>query len=232
MIRTPLVSLTKVGCRFRVKKGRFKVGIYDALKDVSLDIYQGEKIGILGRNGAGKSSILRIISGIILPNTGKVTIQKNTSISLLSLQAGFSVDLSGRDNAILGAMLMGYTKKQSIKRLDHIIEFSELEDWINEPVKTYSTGMRARLGFAVAMELSPDILLVDEVFAVGDEAFSKKSIHAMQNKLKSDQTFVFVSHQLPLLQTVCSRLIWIDDGKVVVEGDPDFVINSYQKSFL
>ncbi len=225
-----LVELNAVGCRYRVKKGRLKFGTYNALKSISFSIYKGETIGIIGKNGSGKSSILKIISGIISPNTGNVYRRKGLSISLLSLQAGFSAELSGRDNAIMGSLLMGYTKKEALQRIDRIIDFSELSEWIDEPVKTYSTGMRARLGFSVAMEMSPDILLIDEVFAVGDELFKRKSIHAMKSKLQSGQTVVFVSHQLPLLEEICTRIVWVDKGVVKENGNPKEVLDLYRKS--
>jgi len=162
-----------------------------------------------------------------MPNKGTVSYNGKLSISLLALQLGFSPELSGRDNAIMGAILAGYTKKEALERLDKIIEYSELEDWINEPIKTYSTGMRSRLGFAIAMEMSPDVLLVDEVLGVGDEAFRKKSSKTMKEKMLSGQTVVFASHVAPVIRDVCTRLAWLDDGRIRMQGDVNDVLTAY-----
>jgi lipopolysaccharide transport system ATP-binding protein len=196
--------------------------------DVSLDLHPGETHGLIGRNGAGKSTLLRLIAGIILPDSGHITYRAGLSVSLLSLQLGFSPELSGRDNAIMGAMMLGYSKREALERLDSVIAFSELNEWIDEPIKTYSTGMKARLGFAVAMELSPDVLLVDEVLGVGDENFRKKSVQAMKEKMKSGQTVVFVSHSLGTVRELCSRVSWIEGGKTQMVGEPETVIAKYQ----
>ncbi len=171
--------------------------------------------------------MLRIINRILMPNKGTVSYNGKLSISLLALQLGFSPELSGRDNAIMGAILAGYTKKEALERLDKIIEYSELEDWINEPIKTYSTGMRSRLGFAIAMEMSPDVLLVDEVLGVGDEAFRKKSSKTMKEKMLSGQTVVFASHVAPVIRDVCTRLAWLDDGRIRMQGDVNDVLTAY-----
>ena len=223
-----LMTLENVGCRYVVRTGRFRTKGYDALRSISMEIHRGETIGVIGRNGAGKSTLLRLIAGIIRPDSGTIMRHDNLSISLLTLQLGFSQELSGRHNAIMGAMLLGHTKKEALAQLDKIIAFAELEDWIDEPLKTYSSGMKARLGFAVAMEMSPDVLLVDEVLGVGDLAFRDKSTKLMQEKMLSGQTVVFVSHALPTIKQLCTRVVWIENGETKMEGETDSVIAAYQ----
>ncbi len=227
--REPLISLQNVGCTYRVRHGLLGSRSYQALKDVSFTLYRGETLGLIGRNGAGKSTLLRLVAGIILPNAGTITVHQPVSISLLTLQLGFSSELSGRDNAIMGAMLLGYSRREARSRLGRIIEFAELQDWIDEPLKTYSSGMRARLGFAVAMEMSPDVLLVDEVLGVGDESFAKKSTDAMKAKMRSGQTVVFVSHQPALHRDLCSRVAWIEEGVTRMVDGADKVLVAYHQ---
>jgi lipopolysaccharide transport system ATP-binding protein len=225
----PHISLKNVGCSYRVRQGLMRRRIYEALKSVSFTLYRGETLGLIGRNGAGKSTLLRLIAGILLPDAGCIIVHQPGTFSLLTLQLGFSGDLSGRDNAIMGAMLMGYSRAQANDRLPNIIEFAELGSWINEPLKTYSSGMRARLGFAVAMETSPDVLLVDEVLGVGDEAFRNKSVKAMKEKMGSNQTVVFVSHQPQIIKDLCSRVVWIEEGVTRMEGPTGDVLDAYAK---
>lgn len=224
-----VVSLENVGCRFRIRQKLFRFKSYEALKDVSLSLYRGEALGVIGRNGVGKSTLLKIIAGILRPDNGRVVSYGNPSIALLTLQLGFSNELSGRYNAILGAMLLGYTKQEALLRLDQIIAFAELERWIDEPLKTYSAGMRARLGFAVAMEMSPDVLLIDEALGVGDAAFREKSMQAMQDKFNSDQTIVFVSHMAPSVKRLCNRAVWIENGVTRMEGEAAEVVDAYER---
>lgn len=228
MRSTPIVSLENVGCRFRVRHKMMRFKSYEALKDVSFTLNRGEALGIIGRNGAGKSTLLKLIAGILRPDSGKVLLHGNPSIALLTLQLGFSNELSGRYNAILGAMLLGYTKKEALARLDGIIEFAELEQWIEEPMKTYSSGMRARLGFAVAMEMSPDVLLIDEVLGVGDAAFRAKSMKAMQEKFQAEQTIAFVSHAASTVKQLCNRAVWIEGGVTKMEGQAAEVVDAYE----
>ena len=223
-----VVSLENVGCRFRIRQQIIHFKTYEALKDVSLSLYRGEALGIVGRNGVGKSTLLKIIAGILRPNSGRIVTHGNPSIALLTMQLGFSNELSGRYNAILGAMLLGYTKQEALQRLDKIIAFAELEQWIDEPLKTYSAGMRARLGFAVAMEMSPDVLLIDEALGVGDASFREKSMKAMQEKFQSDQTIVFVSHMAGAVKRLCSRAVWIEDGVTRMEGEATEVVDAYE----
>ncbi|WP_034633069.1 ABC transporter ATP-binding protein [Maridesulfovibrio bastinii] len=232
MNNEPILTLKNVGCRYTVRKGFMKVGAYDALKDVSFEVKRGETVGLIGRNGAGKSTLLRIIAGIIRPDFGEIIRHVPVSISLLTLQLGFSEDLSGRDNAIIGAMLLGHSYRDAVNSLEDIREFSELGDWFMEPLKTYSSGMRARLGFSVAMKMSPDILLVDEILGVGDESFRKKSTETMKEKMKSGQTIIFVSHSAPIVKELCTSVVWIENGVNKMIGETDVVLKEYQKSFV
>ncbi|GGK09170.1 hypothetical protein GCM10007426_41750 [Alloalcanivorax dieselolei] len=202
-----IISLRDVGVRFKRRKGLFrKPDYYQALEGISFDIYRGETLGIVGRNGAGKSTLLKVIAGIIQPDSGEV-INHGVTASLLTLQAGFDGELPGTDNAIVGGMLMGYTRKQVEARMDDIREFSELGDFMEQPVKTYSSGMRSRLGFSVAMYLSPDVLLLDEVLSVGDKEFKQKAEAEMMKKIHSDQTVLLVSHSESQVERVCERKI-------------------------
>jgi len=224
-----LLSLHHVGCRYKIRNKRFSFSHFEALKDVSFSIFKGETLGIVGQNGAGKSTLLKLISGILLPNRGEVVYHRQVTVSLLSLQMGFSPELSGRDNAIMGAMLLGYSKAEALEHLDAIIEFAELRERIKDPLKTYSTGMKARLGFAVAMKMNPDILLVDEALGVGDAAFREKSTKVMKEKMKSGQTVVFVSHQDHAVKSLCSRAAWLDRGVIRCIGDVEYVLEAYQQ---
>lgn len=224
---TPLLTLENVTCSYRIRKNGFKFEQFEALKDISLTIYKGETLGLIGRNGAGKSTLLKIIADIILPNSGRVIHHQPVSVSLLTLQAGFSPELSGVDNAIMGAMLLGYTKSEAEGQLQGIVEFAELGDRIFDPIKTYSTGMKARLGFAVAMQMSPDILLVDEALGVGDAAFREKSTTVMREKMLSGQTVVFVSHMAQVVQKLCTRVIWVENGMIKKAAKTDETLRAY-----
>lgn len=202
-----IISLKDVGVRYKRRGGIFrKAQYFQAIKGINLDIHRGETLGLVGRNGAGKSTLLRVIAGIIQPDEGAV-INHGVSVSLLALQAGFDPELSGRDNAIISGMLMGYLRRQVEAKLEEITDFSELGDFMHQPVKTYSSGMRSRLGFAVAMHVMPDVLLLDEVLSVGDAAFKKKAELEMMKKLHSKQTVVLVSHSEDQIDRVCDRKI-------------------------
>ncbi len=227
MSSTPLVTMASLGCAYYVRKGRLGVREHQALTDVTLTLSKGETLGIIGANGAGKSTLLQVLARILTPSSGSITYIGNPTISLLKLMLGFSPQLSGRDNAILNALLLGYTRAETNARLDRIFDFAELGDAINDPLRTYSTGMQARLGFAVAMEMSPDILLIDEVFAVGDEYFQKKSSGVLREKMRSGMTTVFVSHSAPVMKQLCTRIAWIDKGRTKLVGDPAEILDAY-----
>lgn len=225
----PLISLKDVAVRYRLKGSIFKSkSYYEALKSVSLDIHPGETIGILGRNGAGKSTLLRVISGVIRPDRGSM-INRGATVSLLALRVGFDPNLSGRDNAVWGGMLQGYSRREVEALLDEIHVYSELGDFFVQPVRTYSTGMVARLGFAISTIISPDILLVDEVLGVGDKHFQRKAEKTMVSKLQSQQTVVLVSHSHQKIARLCDRAVLIDNGVSYAEGEPREVIKIYEE---
>lgn len=233
-MKTPnsiILSLRNIGLSYTRRQGTFKRSRFWALHDVSFDLYKGETLGIIGKNGVGKSTLLRLMAGIISPDRGELVFYQNgIKISLISLQAGFNPNLSGRENAILSGMLLGASKSDVVEHMDDIIAFSELDDFIQDPVGTYSTGMRARLGFSVAYYVNPDVILLDEVLGVGDEKFRIKSTQAMKERIRSDKTVVLVSHSVPLVRELCNRAIWIEDGMTRSQGDVAKVLNAYLKS--
>lgn len=199
---------------------------YWALKNVSFNLFHGETLGVIGRNGVGKSTLLRLLAGIIAPDKGEVTSYVERS-SLLSLQVGFVPHLSGRENAVLSGMLLGMRRREIEKKMESIVDFSGLGEFIDEPVGSYSSGMRARLGFAVAMEAEPDILLIDEVLGVGDREFKQKSGLAMRERILSDQTVVIVSHNLDTIREFCDRVVWLENGETKAEGKTAEILELY-----
>jgi lipopolysaccharide transport system ATP-binding protein len=208
-------------------RGFFSGFSHQALKDISFDLTKGETLGILGKNGGGKSTLLRILAGIINPTSGQVICPPGTSRALLSLGLGFMPNISGRENAVYAAMLQGATRKQAKSLLKEIADFTELGEFFDQPVDTYSSGMRARLGFATAMYTQVDILFIDEVLSVGDAHFRQKAEAAMMNKLTGTQTCVFVSHNSDQVNKVCDRAIWIDEGLIREQGDTARVAHLY-----
>ena len=200
----------------------------EVLKDNNITIKNGEAVGLIGVNGSGKSTLLKLMTKIIYPNQGKIeTYGKLTS--LLELGAGFHPDFSGRENIFFNASIFGLTRKQIDERLNDIIEFSELGAYIDNPVRTYSSGMYMRLAFAVAINVDADILLVDEVLAVGDQHFQEKCIAKMKELKEQGKTMVFVTHSLGTVKDFCNRAIWLNQGVVKMDGDPDSVIEEYLK---
>jgi lipopolysaccharide transport system ATP-binding protein len=228
----PLITLHEAGICYRRAHGFFKGqrSEFWALKSVSLEIKQGETLGVLGRNGAGKSTLMRVLAGIILPDRGTIAAQPGLRTTLLSIGVGSHSTLSGRQNAILNGMMLGASRKQMIASLDRIKEFSELGDFFEEPIYTYSSGMHARLGFATAMEVDPDIMLIDEMLSVGDSSFQKKSGDALLERLKSGKTGVLISHDAGTIARLCSRAVWIEAGTVVAEGAPAEVGRKYEEA--
>ena len=223
-----ILSLRNVGLSYTRRQGIFRRNKYWALRDVSLDLYNGETLGIIGKNGVGKSTLLKVIAGIISPDRGEMVVwQKEMKISLISLQAGFNRNLSGRENAILSGMLLGATKDAVMLHINDIISFSELNEFIDEPVGTYSTGMLARLGFSVAYYVNPDVILLDEVLGVGDEIFRIKSTDAMKKRILSDKTVVLVSHNVKLVGELCNRVVWIEEGMMKSQGNVADVLQDY-----
>ncbi len=222
------LSLHDVGVRFKLVGQGGRASYFEPLRGINLNVYAGETLGVLGMNGAGKSTLLKIMSGALKPDSGSLT-NHGASVSLLALQAGFDSNLSGRDNAIFGGMLLGYTKKQILQRLDEIKEYSELGDYFNEPVRNYSTGMASRLGFAISTIISPDILLVDEVLSVGDASFRKKAERTMMQKIASGQTVVLVSHSRSQIENLCDRCVILQDGHVITGGSVNEVLSIYDE---
>lgn len=199
-----------------------------ALKDLTLRIEKGESVGIIGKNGAGKSTLLSLMLGTIFPSKGKIKISDRV-VPLLELGAGFHPDLTGRENVILNGVLLGLTKEEVLKKMPSIIDFSEISEFIDIPVRTYSSGMYLRLAFSVAIHMDPKIFIIDEVLSVGDEGFQRKSKEAMTKFIKEGVTTVLVSHDLLIIKEICSRALWLDHGEVVAEGEPETVVDEYLK---
>ena len=197
-----------------------------ALRDVSFSVERAETVGIIGRNGAGKSTLLKILSQITYPTSGTTKVDGRVA-TLLEVGTGFHPELTGRENIYLNGSILGMRKKEVDRKLDAIIEFSGVERFLDTPIKRYSTGMRLRLGFAVAAHLDPDILIVDEVLAVGDAAFQKKCLNAMESLRAGSRTVLFVSHNLAAVENLCKRCIWIDAGQVRMDGESRSVIQAY-----
>ncbi|MGH8474199.1 MAG: ABC transporter ATP-binding protein [Methylococcales bacterium] len=221
-----LIEVRNVTFSYSINAGLFRNSVHTPLKDISFALYRGQTTGIIGRNGVGKSTLLRLIAGILEPDSGSIK-KGDAVVSLLSLGLGFVQHLSGRQNAMLSGILLGLRRKEIARKMDSIIEFSGLGEFIDRPLHTYSSGMRARLGFSVAIQVDPDVLLIDEILGVGDEEFRVKSTTEMKRLIKSDKTVVMVSHNLPLLRELCDNLIWIDNGVIEQEGPPSGVLERY-----
>jgi lipopolysaccharide transport system ATP-binding protein len=216
--------------KFIGRRGK-KRSHFTALKDVSLQVQKGECVGIIGRNGAGKSTLLSIILGTTLPTKGRVKVG-DWITPLLELGGGFHPELTGRENVILNGVLLGLTIKEVLDRMPSIIDFSELKEFIDLPVRTYSSGMYVRLAFSVAIHADPRILVIDEILSVGDEGFQIKSKEALLKMIRNGVTTVFVSHKLEAVREICTRVLWLDHGEVISEGDPVIVIEEYRKGTI
>jgi ABC-type polysaccharide/polyol phosphate transport system ATPase subunit len=240
---SPVVALENVTQRFRIiherqdtLRGAFisllrKRDQYEdlfALKNISFQLVAGETVGVIGRNGSGKSTLLRIIAHIYKPTSGRVEVQGKVS-PLIELGAGFHPELTGRENVFLNGVLLGFTRKQMREKFDQIVAFSELEEFIDTPVKQYSSGMLMRLGFSVATEVDPEILLVDEVLAVGDEAFQRKCLERLDRLWKRGRTVVFVSHDMQAVGRLCQRVLLLNQGELVADSTPAEVIPRYHE---
>ena len=225
---SPLISLRDVGFTFRTLSGLTSIEKFQALKSISLDIFPGETLGVIGFNGSGKSTLLKVLAQIYQPDEGMIEFNA-TKISLLSLSLGFDPRLSGFDNAIFSSMLLGASLKEAKQKVERIIDFSELGKFAGHPVRTYSSGMRSRLGFSIAFNMQTEVLLIDEALAVGDAKFKLKSERAIVEKLASSQTVVLVSHSSPQINRLCDRAVWIDKGEIVLEGDTEYVTRKYDE---
>jgi lipopolysaccharide transport system ATP-binding protein len=226
--RKPILRLRGVGVAYKRRVGLFRREPYWALRDISFDLHHGESLGVIGRNGAGKSTLLKLLAGIIEPDKGQVE-RSNLRADLLSLKIGFSPYLTGRENAIVSGLLIGARREEVEACMPDIIAFSELAEVIDQPLRTYSSGMRARLGFAVAFTLDPDIILIDEVLGVGDADFREKSTGLMKERIRSDKTVVIVSHSASVIRELCSRTVWIQNGATRAEGPTELVLDAYQQ---
>jgi lipopolysaccharide transport system ATP-binding protein len=200
-----------------------------ALDGVSFEVGRGEAFGVVGGNGSGKSTLLKVVAGILKPTSGTVAVDGRVA-ALIELGAGFHPEISGRENVYVNASILGLTRRQVDERFDRIVAFSGLEDFIDEPVKNYSSGMYVRLGFAVAVHTEPDVLLVDEVLAVGDEAFAHRCLTRIEEMLADGCTLLFVSHSLDLMEELCDRVLWLDRGRPRELGDPRRVVDAYRQS--
>lgn len=216
-LKERVVALFK-GKRNNVKK--FKV-----LNDINFEIKKGESLGVIGHNGAGKSTLLKIVAGIYAPTSG--TIQTQGKVMLLNIGAGFDMEADAEENIYLNGAILGFTRKQMKEKFDSIIEFSELKEFMKMPLKNYSSGMISRLGFAIAINIEPDLLLVDEVLSVGDANFQKKCSAKIDEFKERGVSFMFVSHSIPQVRRICEKTIWIENSKVMAYGDTKEVCDKY-----
>lgn len=208
----------------------WKRAYYTPIENISFDVISGENLGIIGKNGAGKSTLLRLLAGIILPDKGRIIKGPEVSVSMLVANAGFDPFISGRDNIYLAGMIFGLSRKDIDQKMPRIVEFADIGDWIDKPLRTYSSGMMARVGFSLSLEMTPDVLLIDEAMGAGDENFRKKARKRLLDKIKSDQTTVIVSHDLDILAELCTRVIWIHEKQIRLDGDPKEVTEEYLKT--
>src|SRR5215211_3376655 len=199
---------------------------FTAVRDVSFTVPAGRTLGVIGRNGSGKSTILKLVAGITKPTSGTVKVNGRIS-ALIELGAGFHPEISGRENVFINGIMLGLSKREVARRFDEIVDFAELREFIDAPVKNYSSGMYMRLGFAVAIHVDPDVLLVDEVLAVGDEAFTHKCLDKFAEFRRRGKTILLVTHSLGLVQRFCDEAVWLDDGRVSGTGDPKRVVGAY-----
>jgi lipopolysaccharide transport system ATP-binding protein len=212
-------------------KGRTRYDEFTALNDVSFTVKEGEVFGVIGENGSGKSTLLKCMAGILQPNAGSVRVHKRMS-ALLELGAGFHPELSGRDNVFLNAAILGMGRREIAARFDDIVDFSGLGDFIESPVKTYSSGMYVRLAFAVAINVDPRLLIIDEILAVGDVSFQQRCLEKFVEFRNEGRTIVLVTHAMATVKDMCDRAIWLTHGKITGEGDPSDLVEEYTESML
>ncbi len=222
-----IVELQNVGVFYSRASGFMRSEQFWALRDVSFDVRAGETLGIIGSNGAGKSTLLQLLAGILSPSRGRLE-SRAAFATLLSLQVGFVPNLSGRQNAVLSGMLLNVPRTAIQAAMDEIIEFSGLGEFIDQPVNTYSSGMRARLGLSVALQCNPDLLLIDEVLGVGDQEFKERSSKAIQDKIQAGRTVVLTSHSGPQIRSLTDRVAWIEHGCCRMQGPTAQVMDEYE----
>lgn len=209
-------------------KGKIQYNEFEALRNVSFDINRGEVIGLIGHNGAGKSTILKVISGILKPTEGSVTVRGNIA-PMLELGSGFDFDMTGKENIFLNGAILGYSEEFLKSKYDDIVAFSEIGQFIDMPLRNYSSGMIARLAFSVATVVVPEVLIVDEVLSVGDAAFQEKSYNRMMELMHGGTTVLFVSHSIGQIRQMCNRVVWLDHGQVKMFGDTQEVCDAYDQ---
>lgn len=209
-------------------RGQRNVVTVDALKGVSFDVFNGTVLGVIGANGAGKSTLMKAVAGVLPPSDGRILIRGKVS-AMLSLGVGFNPNLSGRDNVFLGGLAAGLTKSEIEEKFDEVVEFAELKEHIDMPMRTYSAGMFSRLGFSVATTINPEILLIDEALSAGDASFKEKSYQRIQDLATQAKTLMVVSHALGTIQDLCTDVLWLDHGNVIKRGSAEDVIDAYTK---
>jgi ABC-2 type transport system ATP-binding protein/lipopolysaccharide transport system ATP-binding protein len=209
-------------------QGKVHHQTFMALNDVSLTVHRNEVFGIIGNNGAGKSTMLKLIARVLRPSSGRVCVQGRVA-PLLELGAGFHPELSGRENVYLNGAMLGFSRKDMNRKFEEILAFSEIGEFIDAPLRTYSSGMMARLGFSVAMDVEPDILILDEILSVGDESFQKKCLNRIE-EIKQESTILLVSHSMKQVEQMCTRVAWLDHGQVRKVGKADEVIEAYREA--
>ena len=240
-MNSPIIEIQDISMRFRISndrisslkefvttalRGKLRYKEFEALKHITFTVNRGETVGIIGRNGSGKSTLLKIISGIMKPTEGKVTVCGNI-VPMLELGSGFDMDLSGKENIFLNGAILGYTEEFLQEKYYEIVEFPELGEFINVPIRNYSSGMLMRLAFSIAAIVEPEILIADEILAVGDEAFQHKSMTRMKQMMSGGTTVLLVSHSLDQIREVCDRVIWIDQGQMRMMGKTEEVCTAY-----
>ncbi|MBR4469710.1 MAG: ABC transporter ATP-binding protein [Erysipelotrichaceae bacterium] len=223
----PLNSLKEVFTT--AVSGKLRFNEFLALDDVSFELEKGKTLGLIGKNGAGKSTTLKLISGILKPTSGHI-ITRGNIVPMLELGAGFDLELTGKENIYLNGAILGYSKEYLESKYDEIVDFAEIRDFIDMPIRNYSSGMMARLAFSIASVVQPEILIVDEILAVGDVAFQEKSFNRMKELMTGGATVLFVSHDLEKIEEMCDKVIWLDRGKVVMFGDTQEVCSAYRQA--
>jgi ABC-type polysaccharide/polyol phosphate transport system ATPase subunit len=227
--KTSIEKKPTLKARFKsLGRGKRHTRIVSALTDVNIDVHYGTVLGVIGSNGAGKSTLMRVISGIIPPSAGRVEVYGSVS-TLLALGVGFNPSMTGRENVYLGGLAAGMSREEIDERFDAIADFSELGEAIDAPMRTYSSGMFARLAFSVAAVVEPDILIIDEALSTGDAKFKEKSLNRIKELRSADRALILVSHALATIEDICNEVIWLNKGKLMMRGEPAEVINAYRE---
>lgn len=210
-------------------RGKLNFNEFLALDNISFDLEKGKTLGLIGKNGAGKSTTLKLISGILKPTSGTI-ITRGNIVPMLELGAGFDLELTGRENIYLNGAILGYSKEYLESKYDEIVEFAEIGDFVDMPIRNYSSGMMARLAFSIASVVQPEILIVDEILAVGDVAFQEKSFNRMKELMSGGATVLFVSHDIEKIEEMCDKVIWLEHGKIIDEGPAKKICAKYKKA--